>query len=105
MGATLTIPQKIMATIKILQLSNTPENRGLMFANYSFLQSCGVEVEISRYNVVFDGEMEVEDLDAIYCKLQSPKMDGYSGRSLSVSDIVEMDNAMYYVDNYGFVKL
>lgn len=66
------------------------------------------------YQVVFDGEIEVDDkyinnTDAILetafevCNLRH--QEGYKGHSLSVSDIVEYNGVDYYVDNIGFVKL
>ena len=60
-----------------------------------------------EYHCVFDGPLGTEDLEEIYEKLNDgPKPEGYSGYSLSVSDIVELYDAQgsrfYYVDSLGF---
>ena len=47
----------------------------------------------AAYDMVFDGELEARDLDGVYSRLQLRQHlvpDGYDGRSLSVSDVVEI---------------
>ena len=58
------------------------------------------------YRKVFDGLIDVDDLESLYSMLQTRSPEGFTGRSLSVSDIVEVRTGnvikAFYVDNIGF---
>jgi hypothetical protein len=63
------------------------------------------------YRCVYKDRVEnaEEHLDDIYCALQGVRPDGYTGTSLSVSDIILTKTrgklSAYYVDTFGFQKL
>jgi hypothetical protein len=62
-----------------------------------------------NYNVVFDGEIETNNLDAIYEKFNTNHPEGYEGHSLSMSDVIELydekGSSYYYVDSVGFKEI
>jgi hypothetical protein len=62
-----------------------------------------------NFEVVFDGSLPTNNLDAIYeiCNINHP--DGYKGHSLSMSDVVELydesGSEFHYVDRFGFKEI
>lgn len=58
----------------------------------------------ANYQIVFDGKVETNDLEALYTKFNTDHPPG--GHSLSMSDVLELyDNTQstfYYVDRFGF---
>lgn len=62
-----------------------------------------------HYHVVYDGTLDTNNLEAIYnkCNLNHPS--GYSGHSLSMSDIIELydetESQFHYVDRFGFQQI
>ena len=94
-----------MKQVTILQLKKTEENMYKMFFSLRSLKNRGLEVNVDDYREVWSGEMDVEDPEDVFMKLQFTKPEGYKGHSLSVSDIVKMDGELYYCDSYSFVKL
>ena len=66
------------------------------------------EVNAAIYDRVYDGKLDCRSLDAIYEKFNIDHPNDYTGRSLSVSDVVEIkesdaiDPGFYFVDSIGF---
>ena len=64
-----------------------------------------------KYRCVFSGEIDAFHLVQVFQALNlGEKPEGYVGRSLSVSDVIEVDepgilNGYWYVDNIGFKKI
>lgn len=50
----------------------------------------GTPIDSSIYDSVFAGEVECADLEAVFSMFNIDHPDGYQGRSLSVSDVVEV---------------
>ena len=67
------------------------------------------ESHLENYNIVYDGQLDTNDLEAIYtrCNVNHPL--GYNGHSLSMSDVVELYDAQgseyHYCDRFGFQKI
>jgi antirestriction protein ArdC len=62
--------------------------------------------DFSYYQPVYDGELETASLESLYEKFNATdRPNGQSMRSLSVSDIVQVNDQTYYVDNFGFQKI
>ena len=64
----------------------------------------------TNYKKVYEFEEDYEGdmnslLEGLFIRFQGIKPSGYSGHSLSVSDIVVVDGNKYYVDSFGFKKL
>jgi hypothetical protein len=84
------------------------DNRAYMDTDHlnHFFGSADMKSEL--YDKVFSGEVECETLDDVYRKFNIEKPEGYRGRSLSISDIVEVleseseKNGFYFCDRIGF---
>lgn len=62
------------------------------------------------YDKVFDGEINCNSLEDVYKIFNTNHPEGYRGRSLSVSDVVEVinddgDSKFYYCDRIGFKEV
>ena len=92
--------------IKIYQMMESRDKRRLMFRRYAEAVALG-GVDPSEYELVFSGNVKTVDLDVVYSIFNNyAKMPrGYSGRSLSVSDVITVEGEAYYCDVIGFVKL
>ena len=70
------------------------------------------EIKSEIYDKVFDGEVSCRSLNDVYRKFNLDHPDGYRGRSMSVSDVVEVveapkgiDKGFFFVDDIGFKKV
>ena len=99
------LPQKVK--IHQLKPQAAPEKK---FICYALLcqQFGGVCPE--DYRVVFDGQLDTDDLNRLYEIFNEPQLPkGYTGYRLSVSDVVELYNQssseFWYLDEEGFVPV
>lgn len=94
---------------KIYQLKNSSENHAIRFEGYSLAEKHGEPANLENYDLVYLGSLdEFEDenkLEAIYTKFNLDRPEDFNGHSLSVSDIIVMNNEANYVDSYGFVDV
>lgn len=62
-----------------------------------------------HYQQVFDGTVDTNDLEALYAKFNIDHPPGYTGHSLSMSDVVELYDELastfHYVDRFGFKQV
>ena len=63
----------------------------------------------SRYEVVYDCQIETDDLETIYTKFEREFPQRSTGHPISISDVIELydrqGSEVYYVDHYGFQKI
>ena len=91
---------------EIWQLKDTPENNVLQFANYAFASQ--FRLTESRYNKVYEAQAGEDDdaLDKIFVKFNIYHPEGFTGHSLSLSDVVVLNDngkrTAYFVDSVGF---
>ncbi len=78
--------------IKIYQINSDKDSKRVRFADLESLNREGLTVDPSIYEKVFEGNVDTYDLEVLFGMLNSPEKtpEGYSGRSMSVSDIVEV---------------
>lgn len=66
-------------------------------------------LDCTIYDKLFSGEVDCKNLEDVYRMFNTDRPKGYTGRSLSVSDVVEItddDNkGFYFCDNVGFEKI
>ena len=100
--------------IKIYQINMGRDENRIAFLSMDELEHStdpSEDIDSSIYDNVFDGEVDCNDLEDVYQKFNLDHPYGYKGRSLSVSDIVEVKEAdgvapgFYYCDNIGFCKV
>lgn len=94
----------------IFQIDENGKGRGYLFLHMDFIQEKGMEVEGGDYSLVYGGRLgEQENLDTIYEKFNNSHPEGYTGHSLSVSDVVVIKRGgevtANFVDRLGFTKL
>lgn len=81
----------------------------MKFIGYDELLERFGEPNPDNYKVVYDGQIETNDLDAIYEKFNLDHPPGYQGHSLSMSDVVELydqnGSSFHYVDRFGFREI
>lgn len=61
------------------------------------------------YRISYDGQLDTNDLNAIYTRCNVNHPPGYNGHSLSMSDVVELYDASgseyHYCDRFGFKQI
>ena len=94
---------------KIYQLKKGPENHAIRFEGFTNAERYGEAAKPENYDLVYTGSLDdFEDsnkLEAIYTKFNLDRPEDFKGHSLSVSDIIVMNNEAHYVDSYGFVDV
>ena len=79
------------------------------FIGYEEIKENFGEPDKDNYRVVYDGENEANDLEGIYTKFNLDHPQGFTGHSLSISDVIELYDStgseFYYVDRFGFKEI
>ena len=97
---------------KIYQVNESAENaRYILFSPLEFVLDNNLGLSLDKYNLIYEGSIEVHEgesnmtvLDNIFTTFNTARLD-FTGHSLSVSDIVEMDDKYYYCDSYGWEEV
>jgi hypothetical protein len=97
----------------IYQLKGGAETRDYRFESFESLQSRGLGVDRSNYELVYTGELSLRDtltnLHKIYETFNADRPEDFAGHSLSVSDVVVLqwrgNVTSHYVDNFSFQQL
>lgn len=94
--------------IRLYQVNKQNEN--ILFMRYDFLKQMNIKVDVNKmYNKVYEKAFEsksnvpiphIDLLNKLYEIFQF--CHPYKGHSVSVSDIIAIDNFYYYVDSFGF---
>lgn len=90
---------------------DAPNARYITFSGLDFVREMGIALTADLYNKVYSGEVEAAEsveatLDNLFTKFNiGRKPEDFRGHSLSVSDIIELDGKLYYVDSYGFEEI
>ena len=99
--------------IKIYQINMGRDSERVAFQSMDSLErfqgSAVIESEI--YDKVFEGEVNCGNLEDVYRMFYTDRPEGYTGRSLSVSDVVEVTKSddiepgFYFCESIGFKKI
>ena len=100
-----------MLTYRIFQVNlddGNVDDRRWTFFGWDHALDWGFNQE--AYDLVYEGEIEEDEdvhrvLEQLFEKFNIDHPYDYEGRSLSVSDVVELDGTTYYVDSFGFEEL
>ena len=92
--------------VKIYQMN---VNSDILFMPYDFTMKHG-GIDFENYDMVYemcviDNRNEYQILEDIYEMLNIDHPHDSRGRSLSVSDIVELNGNRYFVDSFGYQKI
>lgn len=81
----------------------------MKFIGYDELVKQFGEPDPENYRVVYDVQLETNELDGIYEKFNLDHPTGFQGHSLSMSDIIELydqdSSTFHYVDRFGFKEI
>lgn len=110
-----------MIHYEIYQVDNdNPKGRAFKFMSLDFVRKHNLctmngdtcKLDKNLYKKVYEhvtwfpkGESIATTLETIYMMYQGKKPYGYNGHSVSVSDIIVLDDTPYYVNNLGFEKV
>jgi hypothetical protein len=100
--------RKPLKNVRIWQLKHDSDFE-LRFRSYAEVMKTFGEPSMPNYEVVYDGELETNDLESIYSKFNLDQPSEFKGHSLSISDVVELYDesgcVFHYVDRFGFQKI
>lgn len=94
--------------VKIYQIDIERDTKRVKFSSFNQILH-PIDAEI--YNTVFDGELDTHELEGVFIILNTMRVQGFMGHSLSVSDVVEVvedinvPKGFYYVDQFGFKQI
>ena len=99
--------------VKIYQINNERDRKSVAFKSLASLSRYqgSPEVDVSLYDLVWEGDVNAEDLEVLFRIFNIEKPEDYLARSLSVSDVVEVIDSQqpkegfYYCDVIGFRKI
>ncbi|SEA80739.1 YodL-like [Prevotella sp. tc2-28] len=95
-----------MKNFRVYQL---PVGHVAKFMRLSFVKEHNIMPKLEDYKLVYEGEFEPQgeysEPDQLYMKFQDEKPEGYTGHSISMSDVVEIDGKYYYCDDYGWEEI
>lgn len=99
--------------IRIYQINMGRDKKRVCFQSYDALnQFQGTDqINNSIYDCVFSGDVDCNGLEDVFQKFNTDHPIGYTGKSLSVSDIVEVIEAdnikqgFYFCDSVGFKEI
>ena len=94
---------------KLYQIKKSLISTGTyIFMDFDFAKKH--DLTIKDYDVVYEGDITpskfIEDtLEAIYMKFNVDRPQDFKGHSLSVSDIIEINDEFYYTEGLGFKNI
>ena len=105
--------EAITIEIKIYQINMERDHNRVAFANLEHLERYQgtAEIDSAIYDEVFSGNVDCTDLEDVYRMFNLHHPEGYTGRSLSVSDVVQVAAGrnptpeFYFCDSFGFEKV
>ena len=113
--ANLINPPKIEAPVKtfeIYQIRRVDETRDVRFEPYERLLKAGIKPDFKTYDKMYEADVSMlsgkstgEKLESAFYVFNQERPEDFKGHSLSVSDVVVLDDTAYYVDSVGFKPL
>ncbi len=98
-------------TFKLYQLKEGEEYHGVRFETLERVKLHGVQLNTDDYNLVYEGNLSDYSGDSIEAKLEALYEEfninrpiDFTGHSMSVSDVVVVNDDAYYCNDIGFVE-
>ena len=95
--------------MKQFSIYQLPVEHAAKFMRLSFVKEHNIMPKLEDYKLVYEGEFEPQgeysEPDQIYMKFQGEKPEGYTGHSISMSDVVEIDGKYFYCDSYEWEEV
>ncbi len=95
-------------SVKLYQIVHNETNRGIIFEEYEVVRRAFKERSPSEiYKNVFDGRLDVKEIEDVFYVFNCNQPTGYAGRSMSVSDIVVFEysdgrKTAFFCARFGF---
>ena len=90
---------------KIKQIKDV-ENCAYAFKRYAWAENV---IDLNDYEVVYEGELDCPEmpnaLEELFEIFNNKRPKDFERRSMSISDVVEIDGKNYYCDFVGWVEL
>ena len=99
--------------IKIYQINQDRDTQRLKFMGLDAVRKVlrSAELDCAAYDKVYSGDVKCRNLEDVFVLFQSGRPEGFQGHSLSVSDVVEVEDAtsitpgFYFCDSIGFKEI
>lgn len=99
-------------TFEIYQIRRVDETRDVRFEPYERLLKAGLKPDFKTYDKMYEADVSMlsgkstgEKLESAFYVFNQERPEDFKGHSLSVSDVVVLDDTAYYVDSVGFKPL
>lgn len=100
--------QPVLKNVRVWQLKPDVDIR-MKFISYEEMCRQFGSPSAEQYQLVYDGAVETNDLEALYTTFNTEWPEGYTGHSLSMSDVLELydreSSSFHYVDRFGFQQV
>ena len=99
--------------INIYQINRDRDTQRLKFLGLDAARQtlCSAELDCATYDKVYSGDVKCRNLEDVFVLFNSGRPEGLRGHSLSVSDVVEVEDAasitpgFYFCDSIGFKEI
>ena len=99
--------------INIYQINQDRDTQRLKFMGLDAVRKVlrSAEPDCTAYDKIYSGDVKCRNLEDVFVLFQSGKPEGFQGHSLSVSDVVEVEDAtsitpgFYFCDSIGFKEI
>ncbi|MBR3630283.1 MAG: hypothetical protein IKN55_07420, partial [Oscillospiraceae bacterium] len=96
--------------LRVYQLKQGEQYHGIRYM--SLADNADKGLNQNDYDLVYEcrwgdipGKTDLEKLEQLYIRLNTERPDDYTGRSLSMSDVLTVGDTAYYVDTVGFQEM
>lgn len=93
--------------VRLYQVRENSNPNLLFRGREAFRDRFGECIPAALYRKVFDGDLAVNNPEQVFVMFNTAHPDGYTGRSMSVSDVVEFvdTGVFYFCDHCGFDRV
>lgn len=97
--------------VRLYQIPLNEKTRGLVFEGLESMQKeTGGHIPVELYECVYEGKLKAKTPEDVFTIFNTVYAEGYKGRSMSVSDVVEFkysntQDLFYYCDSVGFKQI
>lgn len=93
--------------VKLYQINTSRDKNQVKFLDLDALEQFqgSSEVDAGIYDEVFDGELDITDMEELFRRFNQEGHPLFRGHSLSVSDVAVLDGQAYFCRSVGFEKI
>lgn len=98
--------------LRLWQIDPKLDSQNVCYCDHARAIKIAGKIDPKIYKCAFDGELWVDSLEEVFDKFNQNRPDGYTARSMSVSDVLEIRKTslpglqgFWYCDTVGFKKL